>query len=479
MWRQRGACRLPAGKAGGALGLAAAVAVAAWFNFGAFHGAGFVHYWEQFHYFLGSKYFPEVGYDGLYVASIAAQLESSPGLQVQPFFRDLRSNTVVPTYACPEHEAEVRSRFSVPRWRAFVEDNQHFLESTSADYIRQIRTDHGYNPTPTWTFVARMADRSLPANRANLELLGALDPLLLALMFVVVFRTYGSFVGCSALLIFGLGYPWRFDWVGGAFLRQDWLAAVVVGICMLKRERFALAGALFAYATMVRIFPALFLFGLAVVAVRGVVRRQSLRWAARLALGFVLSTAVCLAVGCLAGRGPGAWAEFARNLAKHQRTWLTNNVGSKNLVLYGPETVSRSLVNWTIPEPWSLWQVHMDRLQRERGVAIVAVVLIMLVFVSVAAWRSPPDEAAVLGLAAIFAALLLTCYYWIMLAVLPLRRGTAAIVGALLVSLGLYGLDLITPSFEMIYGSMSWALAVLFLVWTMPDALAVMRGVRG
>ena len=43
----------------------------------------------------------------------------------------------------------------------------------------------------------------------------------------------------------------RFDWVGGAFLRQDWLAAVGIGVCMLRRERFALAGALFAYGAMV------------------------------------------------------------------------------------------------------------------------------------------------------------------------------------------------------------------------------------
>ena len=42
-----------------------------------------------------------------------------------------------------------------------------------------------------------------------------------------------------------------FYWTGGAFLRQDWLAAVGVSICMLKRRRFATAGVLIAYAFMV------------------------------------------------------------------------------------------------------------------------------------------------------------------------------------------------------------------------------------
>jgi len=479
LWRHRRSCALPRERAGQLLGIAAAVAAAAWFNFGLFHGAGYVHYWEQFHYFLGSKYFPEVGYDGLYAASMAAQAESSPQLPIQPFIRDLRTNKVVPPHSVPEHKAEVRARFSAERWRSFVEDNRHFLESNDLDYLRQIRTDHGYNPTPTWTFVARLADRFVPASRGNLELLGAIDPILLLVTFVIVFRTYGRRVGCLALIVFGLGYPWRFDWVGGAFLRQDWLAAVVVGICMLKRERFALAGALFAYASMVRIFPALFLFGLAVVAARGVVRRERLRWAARFAGGFALAGAVCFGAGCLAGRGAAAWPEFARNLAKHQGTWLTNNVGARNLVLYGPETVSRSMVDFSIPEPWSLWQVHMDRLQRERTGAIVAVALLLLSLVGVAAWRSSPDEAAVLGPAAVFAAVLLTCYYWVMLVAVPFRRGVAATVGVLSMSVALFALDLATPSFEMIYGAMSWALAAVFVAWTAPEAVAAWRAARG
>ncbi len=478
LWRHRRACRLPAARAGSLLALTAATAAAAWFNFGLFHGPGFVHRWEQFHYFLGSKYFPELGYDGLYVASIAAQLESDPGMPLQPFVRDLRTNAVVPTYAVPEHRAEVRSRFSAARWRAFVADNRYFLETCSLDYLRQIRTDHGYNPTPTWTFTARLADRFVPASAESLGLLGLLDPALLTVMFVVVFRTYGSRIGCLALVVFGLGYAWRYDWVGGAFLREDWLAAVVVGVCMLRRERYALAGVLFAYATMVRVFPALLLLGLAVAAVGCAVRREEVRWAVRFAAGFALAVLLCVGAGCLAGRGPAAWPEFVRNLAKHQGTWLTNNVGSKNLVLYGPETVSRRLVDWTLPEPWSRWQAHMDRLQGERAWAVGLAALAFLALLAAAAWRAPPDQATVLGVVAVFAVVVLTCYYWMMLLAMPLRRGATAAVGLLALGAGLFALDLATPAFEMIYGVMSWGLAVLFVVWMAPDVAATVRAWR-
>ena len=472
--------RLPpaAADAGTLLALAAATAAAAWFNFGLFHGPGFVHRWEQFHYFLGSKYFPELGYDGLYVASIAAQLESDPACRCSR-----SSVTCAPTRWYPPTRCQsTRRRCGAASRRPAGGCSSPTTGTSSgrATWItsRQIRTDHGYNPTPTWTFVARLADRFVPATDTSLGLLGLLDPALLLVMFVVVFRTYGSRIGCLALLVFGLGYPWRYDWVGGAFLRQDWLAAVVIGVCMLRRERYALAGALFGYATMVRVFPALLLAGLAIAAAGCAARREPVRWALRFATGLVVAILLAVGAGCLTGRGAAAWPEFVHNLAKYQGTWLTNNVGSRNLVLYGPDTVSRRLVDWTLAEPWSRWQQHMDRLQRERAWAVVLVALAFMALLAAAAWRAPPDEAAVLGLVAVYALVELTCYYWMMLLAMPIRRGALAAVGLLALGTGLFALDLATPAFEMIYGAMSWGLAVLFVAWTAPDVVATVRGWR-
>lgn len=463
-------------RAGQLLGFAAAVAVAAYYNFGLFHGAGYIHHWEMFHYYLGSKYFPELGYDGLYVASTAAQAESSPELPLQTEIRDLRTNTVVPTWGVADHRAEVVRRFSPERWQSFTRDHLHFLQSNDLGYLAKIRLDHGYNPTPTWTFVGRLFDRFVPAGHATLTALGALDPLLLLVMFVAVFRTFGSRVGCLCLVVFGLGYPWRFDWVGGAFLRQDWLVAVVTAVCMLKRRRWAGAGLLFGYAAMVRLFPVLFLFGLGVLAVRAVLRREKVGWALRLAGGFAVSVAVCLAAGSLAGRGVAAWPEFTHNIEKHERSWLTNNVGLKNVLLYGPDTVTHRLVSWSLPDPWAVWQAHMGTLSEARRVPIAALAVAFLAVLGCAAWKAPPHEAALLGVAAVFAVLLLTCYYWIMLLLVPIRRGWTATAAWLAINAALFGLDLATPAHEAIYGFMSWALAVFFLTWFGRDALAVVRG---
>jgi len=473
LWRSRRQSPVPEGKAGQLLVGAALAAVAAYYNFGFFHGSGYVHHWETFHYVLGSKYFPELGYDGLYAASVRAEIEGGASPRLPANLRDLRTNEVVPTQTLEWQMGEVKRRFTPERWKAFVADNRHFLESNDPVYLAKVRIDHGYNPTPAWTFVARLFDGWLAVGETTLGLWAALDPLLLAVAFVFVFRPFGSLAGTLTLVVFGLGYPWRFDWVGGAFLRQDWFAAVLVAVCMVKRERYATAGALLGYAVSVRLFPAAFFFGPAVLAVRAMVKKEDTAWLRRLALGAALSVGLCLAAGSLTGRGMAAWGDFARNFQKHRATWLTNNVGLKNTLLYGPDTFQRRTVDWTLPEPWTRWQRKMDEMEAARRPLLALATLAFLGTVAAAAWRADRTEAVLLGIPAVFAAGVLTCYYWVMLAAVPMARRSWLVAGALAASVVLFVFDLATPSFELIYGVMSWLLLALFVAW----AVDLARGV--
>jgi hypothetical protein len=484
LWRHLQARGLDEARAGIGLALMAAVAVIAYPNFGKFHGRGDIHHWEQFHYFLGSKYFPELRYDGIYAASIAAEREMDLSHPPQSHVRDLRTNDVVPLEQILVHAREVEQRFSPERWRSFSDDVRYFLESSSYDYITRIRKDHGYNPTPTWTFSARLFSLWPAAGDTALSALAWIDPLLLGVMFVFVFRAFGARVGCLSLVIFGLGYPWRFDWVGGAFLRQDWLAAVGIGICMLRSKRFTVAGMLFAYAAMVRVFPGGFLVGPAVVAVRHLAGGESIRWFRELIVGLAAGVAICLVAGSLTGLGVAAWPQFIDNLEKHHETWLTNNVGMKNVFLYDGPTMRREDVNWQLSEPWIIWQGKMNRLENERRPLLLGATVVMLCVAAAAAWRCRPEQAAVLGTAVAFAVVVLTCYYWVMLLLVPLGRGRwGPTAGWLAINTGLYGLHLMTPAFEMRYGLMSWALLVFFLAWLLPDtantAMKLTRRIRG
>ncbi len=466
-------------QAGTLLWMIAVIAVLAWPNFGRLHGTSGIHHWEQFHYFLGSKYFPELEYDGIYAASLAAELELDRRQPLQSHVRDLRDNRVVPIAKVAEHRREVKNRFSKERWQLFVADVEYFLESNRYDYISRIRLDHGYNPTPTWTFVARVFSSFAPASDTSLTALAWLDPLLLGLMFWTILRTFGSRTLCLSMIVFGLGYPWRFDWVGGAFLRQDWLVAVGIAVCFMKKERNLAAGMLIAYATMVRVFPGAFLIGPAVVAVRCTLRERRIpAWTIRLGSGFVLGVILCLAAGSLTGSGPAAWFDFRDNLEKHHGTWLTNNVGLQNLLLYDRATLAREDVDFNLPEPWLLWQAKMDRLQGSKRSLIIGAAGLLLLVIALASWQLQAYEAAVLGVAATFAAVVLTCYYWVMMCLLPVGKGRwGPTAGWLALNLGLYALHLVTPAFEMIYGAMSLALLVFFLAWMGPDALTTLRGI--
>jgi hypothetical protein len=196
---------VPMNRAGRALTLAAILAAVGYLNFGTFHGRSFIHHWEQFHYALGAKYFPELGYDGLYDASIEAQRSRDPGATLHSSYRDLRTNKVVATDS-PDALARrkaVVARFSPERWRAFVADNDFFVIHNDPGYLASIRLDHGFNPPPSWTFVARLFAGWPAIDEGTLDALAVLDLLLLAALFVVVSRTYGTRWGCLALALFG------------------------------------------------------------------------------------------------------------------------------------------------------------------------------------------------------------------------------------------------------------------------------------
>ena len=96
--------------------------VAAYVNFGAFHTDGSpLHVWDQYHYFIGSKYFHELRYDGLYVATLQARRERQPEVELPERVRDLRTGELVPLSTVADHTLEVRQRFTDESGQKFDE----------------------------------------------------------------------------------------------------------------------------------------------------------------------------------------------------------------------------------------------------------------------------------------------------------------------------------------------------------------------
>ncbi len=111
------------------VGMAMASVCVSW-DFFAFHGNhALIHYPEFTHYYLGSKYFPELGYGSLYTAMLEAEQESTGALSVEEA-RDLSTNHVVPASDLLNRAGEVKARFTPERWSQFAE-GRRFLSPKS------------------------------------------------------------------------------------------------------------------------------------------------------------------------------------------------------------------------------------------------------------------------------------------------------------------------------------------------------------
>lgn len=403
-------------------------------NWGSFHEHGsFAHDWDQYHYVVSSKYFPELGYDGLYVATaLAAEQLDEP---VPPRIRDLRSQRVVDYAEIGEHQLEVRARFDDARWRAFVADIDT-LEIHPWAY-----TDHGYNAPPTLTAVLRTLTTWIPVAPASLDAYALLDTALLFGCVLVIAWAFGLERAAACSLLLGLSFVARYFWNGGSILRYDWLLATTCALALLERERPGWAGLALGYAAAVRVFPALLALPvLAHYGVRAASDPGQRRALTRFVAGLALAGSLLGVFGAAAnGRGPQAYVDIYAKLAEHDAAPPPNNVGMRTLLITSAANLDGALV-----EPESIYETNeiaADYVAHSeaRRVAIHAAGLACLVFALIVGARAAtPVIAALSGLLAVFGLSALTCYYWVTLMLLPLWSRERGLLWGLSSNLAMY-----------------------------------------
>jgi hypothetical protein len=402
-----------------ALLVTAVFGVLAWFNFFAFHGPHldhrrlFVHLHDTAHYYLGAKYFREVGYDGLYAAMVRAQLDDT-GEATAGWVRDLRTNREVSVEEILDHADAVRGAFAPDRWQAFLADTRFFRERLGPRWDGLFR-DHGFNPTPLWTLLGSAIVRSAPpATDRALVALGAIDLVLLVASFAAVGWSLGKHAATLALIHFTVVFGATFGWVGGSFLRYLWFAALVGGACLLSRGFHGAAGSLVALSAMLRVFPVLFVVPLALKMI--VSRWQSGRVPGghlRFLAGFGATGLVLLGLSCLPARGLADWRAFIGDLSVHSDTSSANRVGlTQALIVPNLRRV------FTADELLALAE---QRRSVHRRQILVAVPLVLLLLASRMPRRTDL-ECLAMGVPLVFAAVNLASYYYVLLVVLTLAQ---------------------------------------------------------
>ncbi|MBW1684320.1 MAG: hypothetical protein JRS35_04585 [Deltaproteobacteria bacterium] len=435
-WRQ-----LPARRRrlwdGALLGLGL-LAAACWWNLFQFNYPIFGHPSETYHYYVGSKYFRELGYTRLYRCTAVADAEAGWRKRVENrYVRDLETNDIVLAAALLEHPEDCKQHFTKERWRDFSRDVAWFRTHLPQRRWHMTQTDHGYNGTPAWGLFGGLLAHTGRATDAQILALRLIDPLLLLLTWAAVGWTFGWRVLCVALLYWGSNYPAQYGWVGGSYLRQVEFAAVLLGICLMRRQRMTAAGFLLVLAALVRVYPALLLAGPGLQAAGAMLRQRRLWLSAahrRLLLGGLLALATVLPLSALDSGGFGAWLQFAENSRVLLDTPLRNHVGLRTVLSYDHEASSRFTRDTRLADPYARWKRAREEAFASHRLLFGALVAGFVLLLAAAVRGQPEWVAVVLGAGLVPVAAELTCYYSAILVVFALlwRRhppAAAALVG--------------------------------------------------
>ena len=272
---------------------------------------------DDFHYLLGAKYFDELGYDNLY--ECAAVLEIERGTDNIKFIRDLATNHMFRASDLAKDEVRQHGcieRFSPQRWEAFRFDISQFrgwIEPWAGQWPRMF-TDHGYNGPPVLTAILSAVGNAVPIDHKSLSLLGLVN---LAAVAAMLFAALWAF-GWEAAVVCGVTFFCSaVDGFGHAMSipRYLWLSSLVVGVCLLKRERYGASAVCLVLSTFLKVFPVFFLAA-AYVHVFVLLRRRG-HWSnfgswrpGRFVTWSCATTALLLGLTLVVYPGPDGWLGF-------------------------------------------------------------------------------------------------------------------------------------------------------------------------
>ena len=444
-----------------ALLVAAAVAYP---NFGVFHpGRGHIHYWDVYHYVMGAKYLPELGYTHLYEATYVAGREMGA-------FADATAIRDLTTYDFRDPRTldgpAIRGRFTAERWQAFKRDLA-FIGNHIREWPGPL-LDRGYNDPPPRAQLLHLLVGRVRATMTSLTLLTAIDYALAVIALIVVWRTFGALPAALAFAFFWLSFFARFDFIGGAVLRWDWIVALLLAVAALARDRPVLAGLGFAYAALARIFPVVFLLPLAIKWAQARWRGERAGPLAR-CLATAVATLVVVGVVLLAAGESRTFAvDYVTKIQRHSREAATNSVGLPVFLVF-------QRAPWRINAEGGVYVTESDALAAQPSSGLTASVTALVLLLSVPLiLAAHPVVSLMYAVPLIFWGVAATGYYYsflVLLVLLPWHDGIPDRVGwlemALLTAMMAvnYAREAISPDLVPLYHGASLGLAAFFVVW--------------
>jgi hypothetical protein len=301
----------------------------------------YLHRWDAFHTVIGVKYHPELGYFDLYKCSYAIDKEGPRHFRTATHLRDLRTLRHV---AADEHIAgnDCKERFTPERLEEFRHDLDQFGQWSSKRNWKTLFKDKGFNGTPFYSTVIRVLLGTVEVTLESLRQLAYIDPILMMIAFGVVGWAYGARTAAIVAIFFCVWFPNRFTHMGGSILRFDYAATLLIAFAALKKDKWGLAGGMFAWATMIRVFPAIFAVGVGLKIAVDVLfaykqksklelRPEHIRF-----FGFYFGLLALFFVISLIGMDGGFdnWRTWAENMRIHNAHSASFRVGFKHLFMF-------------------------------------------------------------------------------------------------------------------------------------------------
>jgi len=422
-----------------------------WVNFGVFHSSRVVHYWDTFHYYIGSKYFEENEYERLYECVLAADYQDRGESDLQKRkIRDLVDNRLhfVSTDDALRYQKSCAEHFSPERWEAFRHDMRSFRSVMGSGWWRDMLMDHGYNASPISNMIAafltnigwedqvpaissaKVDPNELKVFRKRIFRYAMIDLSLYAGAFLLILWAFGLRATALSVLVWGTGYPWAYFWTGGSFARVPWIFMAVAAVALLKKGYPLLSGFALSWSALLRLFPAALAGGPIAAVIDRFVRRKKIQrpWLdasdKRFIAGGVLGLLVLIGAS-VAVNGVDAHPQFLTNTLKHSETPLTNHMGLPTILSYKPSKVGRFTKDSSLEDPWKKWKQARQETKHDRRWLHGLLLLSMFVLLALAGRRLAPWAVLASSSILIIGFFELTCYYYsfiILMAPLAIER---------------------------------------------------------
>ena len=437
----------------------------------------YYHRHEFYHYYLGSKYFKEIGYTELYECTAVAEVDLGRGAAVaKRDLRDLHVNLIKPikdTYVLSD-PGKCKNKFTPERWEAWKKDVDWFYHSSVGSYWDNMQKDHGYNPPPVWGMTGKLFASFAPAGDTFFKILSMIDVAFHVGVVLLFYWAFGFRIMAIATVFWGCNAPANFYWTGGAFLRQDWLFLLVAAVCCARKRKFALAGAALTWSSLLRVFPMIFFGGWGIMVLFEIIRRVrfgttgepqaatgklSIKREPGL-LGYLHPDHRRLLAGCLVAAGvlvPASVAVcgvdsykqfFGHTIKVHGSTPLTNTMGLETMVEHTWANRMRFMRDDNDDDPFKGWkQGRLDRFKQVKPFFL----LICAGAFAWTAWALRRTRLLWVGLALSVCLVIsltnLTCYYYSLFLVAPaLVKARPSLGPPLIMTSGISTILLYAPS---------------------------------